>query len=57
MILGLFMVILILAGLTWLLSWVGGWVGLVRWPILVIGALFAWRMIIQIIKLLRGEWG
>ena len=57
MILGLIMVILTIVGLTWLLSWVGGWVGLLRWPVLVVGTLFVRRMVIQLIKLLRGDWG
>jgi hypothetical protein len=54
---GTIMVILTVAALFWLLSWIGGWVGLLRWPVLVIGTLFLWRMLIQTYKLLRGEWG
>jgi hypothetical protein len=44
-------------GVFWLLSWVGGWADLLRWPVAVVGALFIWRGVVQLIKLLRREWG
>lgn len=48
---------LFFGGVFWLLSWVGGWADLLRWPVAVIGALFIWRGAVQLIGLLRREWG